>query len=288
LRIGDWRVDPLLGESARAGDSVRLEARSMRLLMYLATRAGEVVSIDDLLEHVWTGVIVTTDSVYQAVTSLRRSLGDDAKNPAYIATVPRLGYRMVAPVETWREPAGDAPRARASLRWRRFSVAVATLVAVAGAAASISYAPGGDTRADASATRSVAVMPFLDLTSQAVNEEYFADGMTEELIDHLGTLPDMHVPGATASFHYKGLSPPVADVARELGVAFVLDGSVRKSDDTFRVAARLLRASDGRVVWTHSYDRPLGNVLAIQNDLAGEITRSLQAQWALAAANHTR
>src|ERR1700730_8292449 len=101
LRIGAWCVNPTSGQISRAGEIVRMEARTMRLLLCLAERAGEVVSIDDLLDQVWSGVIVTPDSVYQAVASLRRQLGDDAKQPEYIATVPRLGYRMVAPVSPW-------------------------------------------------------------------------------------------------------------------------------------------------------------------------------------------
>src|ERR1700734_921801 len=101
LRIGAWRVNPASGQISREGETVRVEARTMRLLLCLAEHAGEVVSIDALLEHVWTGVIVTPDSVYQAIPSLRRLLGDDAKQPTYIATVPRLGYRMVATVSPW-------------------------------------------------------------------------------------------------------------------------------------------------------------------------------------------
>src|SRR3974390_3396281 len=98
LRIGEWIVNPASGEVSRGGETARLEARSMRLLVCLAEHAGEVVSIDELLNQVWSGVNVSPDSVYQAVTSLRRVLGDDPKRPVYIATVPRLGYRMVAAV----------------------------------------------------------------------------------------------------------------------------------------------------------------------------------------------
>ncbi len=107
LRIGAWRVSPASGQISREGETVRVEARTMRLLLCLAEHAGQVVSIDDLLEQVWTGVIVTPDSVYQAITSLRRLLGDDPKQPSYIATVPRLGYRMVATVSPWVEPVVD-------------------------------------------------------------------------------------------------------------------------------------------------------------------------------------
>ena len=103
LRIGDWCVDPKSGEISRDGESARVEVRTMRLLVCLADHAGEVVSIDDLLSQVWSDVIVAPDSVYQAVTSLRRLLGDDPKQPTYIETVPRLGYRMVATVSLWTD-----------------------------------------------------------------------------------------------------------------------------------------------------------------------------------------
>src|SRR5882762_5744034 len=109
LRIGDWSVNPMSGLISRGEDAVRVEARTMRLLLCLAENAGEVVSIDQLLSQVWSGVIVTPDSVYQAVASLRRLLGDDPKQPIYIATVPRLGYRMVATVSPWTDQSTAQP-----------------------------------------------------------------------------------------------------------------------------------------------------------------------------------
>src|SRR5579859_4410090 len=108
LRIGEWTVDPASGEMARAGEQARLEVRALRLLLYLAERQGQVVSIDELLTQVWPGVTVSSDSVYQAVTSLRRQLGDDPRQPSYIATVPRLGYRMVAAVTAAPASADDS------------------------------------------------------------------------------------------------------------------------------------------------------------------------------------
>src|SRR6185503_3442870 len=112
LRIGDWCVDPASGQISRNGTVARLEARTMRLLLCLAQRAGEVVSIDDLLNQVWSDVTVSQDSVYQAVASLRRLLGDDPKQPSYIATVPRMGYRMVAPVSLSPDPLRSEPIAQ--------------------------------------------------------------------------------------------------------------------------------------------------------------------------------
>src|SRR5882724_7623115 len=112
LRVGDWCVDPAATQISRNGETARVEERAMRLLLCLAEHAGEVVSIDDLLSQVWADVNVSPDSVYQAVTSLRRSLGDDPKQPAYIATVPRLGYRMVAKVGPWDPSDRKIPIAR--------------------------------------------------------------------------------------------------------------------------------------------------------------------------------
>jgi len=114
LRIGDWRVDPAAGQISRNGETARVEERAMRLLLCLAEHAGEVVSIDDLLRQVWSDVSVSPDSVYQAVTSLRRLLRDDPRQPAYIATVPRLGYRMIAKVGPWDSSAiQEVPTSRA-------------------------------------------------------------------------------------------------------------------------------------------------------------------------------
>jgi TolB-like protein len=126
-------------------------------------------------------------------------------------------------------------------------------------------------------SKSVAVLPFLDLTTQDMNEEYFADGMTEELIDRLSKIGNLRVPSATSSFYFKGKQIKVADIAKSLGVTYVLDGSIRKSDNTLRVAARLLRADDGYVIWSETYDRPLDNKLKVQDEIAGEVAKALKA-----------
>jgi transcriptional activator of cad operon len=278
LRIGDWCVNPTYGQISRGGEVVRLEARTMRLLLCLAQRAGDVVSIDDLLEEAWSGVVVTPDSVYQAVASLRRLLGDDAKQPAYIATVPRLGYRMVASVSPWVDESIAPNDAAAPRRPIALLVAIGALCLTL-AAAFLFHGKAASTH-DVGSTagvppKSVAVLPFLDLTTQEMNEEYFADGMTEELIDRLSKIPGLRVPPPTSSFYFKGKQVKVADIARSLGVAYVLDGSVRKSDATLRVAARLIRAHDGYVIWSETYDRPMDNKLNVQDDIASEVAKAL-------------
>jgi transcriptional activator of cad operon len=301
LRIGDWIVSPLSGQMTRGDETVRLEARTLRLLLCLAEHAGEVVSIDDLLEQVWQGVVVTPDSVYQAVTSLRRLLGDDPKQPAYIATVPRRGYRMVAPVSagepspappTTSQPAANedfGPRQEApappphsgSRRLYPKLLAIGVLLVAACAAFYFATKPRPLESSAAVATpvpdpRSIAVLPLLDETD-TMNEEPFADGMTEELIDKLSQSRELHVASPTSSFYFKGKQVTIAQVAKSLDVAYVLDGSVRKSGNTLRVAARLVRADDGFVVWSQTYDRSWNDKLMIQDDIANEATKAMKS-----------
>jgi len=284
LHVGDWLLKPATGELSRGDTLVRLEDRPLRLLLCLAGRAGEVLSIDDLMAQVWQGVVVTPDSVYQAITALRRQLGDDPKNPSYIATVPRRGYRLIAAVSQQLDPptpsTGPTPEPAYTLRPVRRPFhrnGRLTLVMMVMLLVSVLVVPILAHRATAGAqapARSIAVLPFLDLTDQ-MSEEPFADGMAEELIDKLSKVPGLAVSPPASSNYFKERRVTVADVSKALHVAFVLDGSVRKSGDTVRVAARLTRASDGFVVWSETYDRSWHDKLMIQDDIAGEVSRAL-------------
>jgi transcriptional activator of cad operon len=124
--------------------------------------------------------------------------------------------------------------------------------------------------------KSIAVLPFPDLT-EGMKDEEFADGMTEELIDKLTKIPGLSVAPPTSSFYFKGKQIAVAEVAKSLGVSYVLDGSVRKSGGRVRVAARLIRADNGNVIWSDSYDRPYGDILMVQDDIAGEVAKALRS-----------
>ena len=280
----------------------------MRLLLYLAERADEVVSIDQLLKEVWSGVIVTSDSVYQAVASLRRVLGDDPKQPIYIATVPRRGYRMVAKMSVPAGqpvvspgfsrgfsrgfspvPGGDTPTAATDGALPGGPPRRAPVLLTAGVTLSLaliaSYVLRGQfatthaSRAAATALparNSIAVVPFIDLT-KGMSHEYFADGVTEEVIDKLSKVPNLRVAPPTSSFYLKDKQIAIGEIARTLGVTYVLDGSVRKSGSTLRVAARLSRGDDGYVVWSQTYDRSLDDVLKVQDDIAAEVTKALRA-----------
>src|SRR5438046_2023485 len=168
IRIGAWRVDPAAGQISRDGEVVRVEARTLRLLLDLAAHAGQVVSIDDLLDRVWAGVIVTPDSVYQAVASLRRLLGDDPRKPTYIATVP---------------PWTDTPSP--ARRWpRTWWVGAALAAALALLAAVLVFGQIAPAR-HARSVASVGVLELLDL-SNTTDQEVTVTEMTEGLIDRIG------------------------------------------------------------------------------------------------------
>jgi TolB-like protein/DNA-binding winged helix-turn-helix (wHTH) protein len=264
----------------------------MRLLVCLAERAGNIVSIDEVLEHVWPGVTVAPDSVYQAVASLRRILGDDPKQPTYIVTVPRLGYQLVASVERLDDSAArpeSSPSSPSSPSdaGRRPYLLAGLAVALTAAVVLGVWTLGGASKNGEAATRtsarsaapetstSIAVLPFLDLTV-AMKHEIFVDGMTEELVDKLSKIDGVRVPPARTSLSFKGKDAAIRDVAAALGTTYVLDGSVRQSGKALRVAARLVRADTGFVVWSETYDRSLGDLVAIENDIATEVARSLK------------
>jgi len=277
LRIGAWCVDPNAGQVSRGDEVVRVEARTLRLLLDLAEHAGEVVSIEALLDRVWAGVIVTPDSVYQAVAALRRLLGDDPRRPSYIATVPRLGYRLVAPVSPWTDAPPDAAPARAGRR--RAALAAGLLAALALGAGVLAIGRIERGREAAAAAREpipVGVLAFLDLTP-GMDEEPLADDMTEGLIDKLSRNRRLRTPGFRASILLKGKHATPAQAARTLGVRYLVDGSVRRFGSRVRVSARLLSADSGFVIWSQSYYRPLSDFFAVQDSIAAGVGGALSA-----------
>jgi transcriptional activator of cad operon len=306
LHIGEWRVDPSLDEIARAGKAVKLEPRAMRVLMCLAEHAGQVVSVEQLLDSVWKDVVVTPDSVYQAVAALRRSLGDDTKEPTYITNVLRRGYRLIAPVSPWitpplvsadpvrivqTEPAAEPPPRMATSRRltvRHHGLRGALVFVMAGLFLAGGYwlvhrwvrggAPGAGpsgVQVPEAPTPSVAVLPFLDL-SDTKDQQYLADGLTEELIDRLATARRLHVAARASSFYFKGRQATVADIARTLRVSYLLEGSVRKAGATLRITTHLVRAEDGYDLWSQTYDRPLADALETQDEIASGVVHAFK------------
>ncbi|MHB8476152.1 MAG: winged helix-turn-helix domain-containing protein [Steroidobacteraceae bacterium] len=291
VRIGEWLVDPALDTITRGTETQKLEPRTMRLLLCLANSAGEVVSVDRLLTEVWSGVVVGSASVYQAVSQLRKLLGDLDPDPTYIATVPRKGYRLVAPVKrvgtagpkvsvaeaSTVSPVPAAPRRHA----RPLAVGVAALLAIVSGWFIWTRIQAFNGSARSAEDKSIAVLPFVDM-SENKDQEYFSDGLSEELINHLSRSPGLKVIARTSSFQFKGRNEDVRSIAGRLGVAHLLQGSVRKAGQELRVATQLIRASDGVHLWSQTYDRNTADVFKIQDEISDGVAKALKATLAIA------
>ncbi len=263
LRIGEWRVDPDLDELSRGGQTIRLEPRTMRLLLYLAAHAGRVVDVQHLLDEVWPNVVVTQGSVYQAIAELRRILGDDREHPSYIENLPRRGYRLIAAVALWEIRSAAAmdptPPARGVAETTIRSVGAERQLASAGLVSA-----GAVTRRP--------VMPTGVSRPGAV---LGAIALAVVIIAGL-RINELQVAARTSSFSFQGEHPDIATVARRLNVASVLEGSVRRSGHTVRITAQLDNAVTGFHIWSQTYDRDLEEVLKLQTEIATAVAGSLK------------
>jgi TolB-like protein/DNA-binding winged helix-turn-helix (wHTH) protein/Flp pilus assembly protein TadD len=284
VQIGEWMVHPALDSISRGTETQKLEPRAMRLLMCLASAAGEVVSIDRLLTEVWAGVVVGPASVYEAVSQLRKILGDVDAQPSYIVTVPRKGYRLIAPVQ--RGSAGaEAPPAKDAGRKVVLSPRVWALAGAFVVLASIAAYFWVDkvklskheksVAAVVVSDKSIAVLPFTDMSEQK-DQEYFGDGMAEEIIDLLVKIPELKVIARTSSFYFKGKQVTLQEIAKSLGVAHVLEGSVRRVGNTVRVTAHLVRTSSGDDLWSQTYDRDVTDIFKVQDEIAAAVVGNLK------------
>jgi TolB-like protein/DNA-binding winged helix-turn-helix (wHTH) protein/Tfp pilus assembly protein PilF len=278
FRVGDWLVDPRLDEISRQGTTVKLVPKTMSVLCCLARRAGDVVAQEEIEKGVWPDVVVTPSSVYQSIADLRRALGDDKQQPAYIVTVPRKGYRLIAPVvlDVAEEPAPVAPDLPAAAPRRQPLVAwvAAGVVAVFSVGLFFVLRESGtsDTVAE---PKSIAVLPVADFSEDGKGTP-FADGLTEEMLNTLAQIPGLRVTARTSAFVFKDRKEDVRKIGRALGTRYVLEGSVRRDNGRIRVTAQLIDAQNGYHLWSKTFDRPIGDVLAVQEDIANAVAESLQ------------
>jgi TolB-like protein/DNA-binding winged helix-turn-helix (wHTH) protein/Flp pilus assembly protein TadD len=286
VQIGEWIVHPALDSISRGTETQKLEPRAMRLLMCLADSAGHVVSIDRLLTEVWAGVVVGSASVYEAVSQLRKILGDVDPNPTYIVTVPRKGYRLIASVQRATTPAAQNPQAQAAHKeapslpvW----VVAGAFVVLASVAAYFLIDKVRLSKHETTVTgiavsnKSIAVLPFTDM-SEKKDQEYFADGMAEEIINLLVKIPGLKVISRTSSFQFKGKTEVLRSIGTQLGVAYVLEGSVRKAGDRLRVTAQLIDSRNSTHLWSQTYDRDLSDILKMQDEIAMALVRALKIE----------
>jgi TolB-like protein/DNA-binding winged helix-turn-helix (wHTH) protein len=292
--IAGWSVEPSTLRIRKQENEVKLEPKAMAVLVYLADRPGQVVSRQELEEAVWAGTVVGYDAISNAVIKLRKAFGDDAQDPKIIETIPKSGYRLIAPVEprVLGDDYDDEPRAIAPADTRAnepspafkiaFAISVPLLLLIVIVMVWLEF--GRQNIEAASIERmahplpdkpSIAVMPFTNMSADP-DQDYFVDGMTEDLITDLSKLEGLFVVARNSVFTYKDRSVKVGRIAEELGVRFILEGSVRRADDTVRVNAHLVDATTGGHVWTERYDGLLGDVFSIQDEITRNIVSELE------------
>jgi TolB-like protein/DNA-binding winged helix-turn-helix (wHTH) protein/Tfp pilus assembly protein PilF len=299
FRFGVFEMDPRAGELRRQGRKIKLQKKSLQLLLLLIERAGEVVLRDELRAGLWPAdTFVDFDANIKTVLNrLRQSLGDSAENPVFIETIPKSGWRFIAPV-TKVEHAGvsppvnvegdiiDSSSSKEDISshpltgwWRVAAVSALLLVAVLIAFSTFVWRTRKHSPSPSRALI-LLVLPFDNLSGDPT-QDFFSDGVTDEMITVLGE----HVPqklsviARTSAMQYRGTRKPLAQIARELGGAdYVLEGSVRRSGDHVAVNVQLFRVSNQAVVWTGSYQRQVADLLAVQEDVAQQVSGSIVEQ----------
>lgn len=241
LDFGEFRFDCGARQLWRGSEEIKLPPRASALLAALAERSTEIVTKEELIDRVWDGKAVGDDALTSCVQELRRALGDDPRNPKLVETRHRRGYRL-------RVPATPASETSAASR------------------------PGLPPPAQDKA--SVAVLPFQNMSGD-VEQDYFADGIAEDILTALSKFPSLLVIARTSSFTYKGKSVTVEQVGRELGVRYVLEGSVRKSSGRVRISAQLIQTAGGAHIWADRYDGDLGDMFALQDRITEAVVSAI-------------
>jgi TolB-like protein/DNA-binding winged helix-turn-helix (wHTH) protein/Flp pilus assembly protein TadD len=283
VRFGLFELDVRAGELRKRGVRVPLQGLPVQLLIVMLENPGQVVTRDELRARLWPAdTFVDFDhSLHNAVARLREALGEDANNPRFIETLPRRGYRFIAPVDSPVMPqtvtSNVAPRGRF---WRAFAPAILALVAVP--AVLVGFNVGGVRsrlfgKPPSAHIDSIAVLPLKNLSDDR-EQDYFADGMTEALITDLGKVGALRVISRTSVMRYKDTKKPLPEIARELQVDALVEGTVERSGDRLRITANLVQASPERHLWAESYERDLRDVIALQNDVARTITQQIQVK----------
>jgi TolB-like protein/DNA-binding winged helix-turn-helix (wHTH) protein len=290
-QIGVWLVDPGLNTVSQGGKAARLEPKIMEVLVCLAEHPGETLSKDKLLQTVWPDTFVTEDVLTRSISELRRVFEDDAKEPRIIQTIPKRGYRLLAPVQAANGNAhgessagvGEVPAQREEGPARRYRLALAAAVLVLAAVAAAFALDFAGVRshflvkASAPAVHSLAVLPLVNLSNDP-SQEYFADGVTDALITDLAQISSLRVISRTSIMHYKNTQQTLPEIARELNVDEIVEGTVQRSGDRVRITAQLVQGPTDTHLWARSYERDLRDVLTLEGDAAKSVADEIQAR----------
>src|SRR5262249_34637072 len=298
-RFGEFTVDSDQKVLLRDGAPLALPPKIFDTLLILVDNGGRLVGKDELMHRLWPDTFVEEGNLTFNIQQLRKSLGDDARHPRFIETVPRRGYRFIAPIEEIpsdgeiiaASPLGPkdpnvehtaAGRSRKTETLRKGLLAAIAVVAVAGVVigAWLLWLRGSARPQPSTDRLMLAVLPFQNLTGDA-SQDYFSDGLTEEMITQLGSLDPQHlgVIARSSVMHFKNSQEPLDQIGRELGVQYVLEGSVRRESDKVRITAQLIQLKDQTHLWSREYDREVSHLLVLQEeiaqDVAGEIRLTL-------------
>jgi TolB-like protein/DNA-binding winged helix-turn-helix (wHTH) protein/Tfp pilus assembly protein PilF len=276
-KFGAFTIDARTGELSHAGRRTPLRDQSVQLLLALLERPGELITREELAGRLWgAGTFVDFDrGLNKAINHLREALGDSAERPQFIETLPRKGYRFIAPV-TWTgedaeaAPPSEPPRA-SSLRW-------ILLAAVLTAGIGIAIAAGiGGVRQRAGTPSRIAALAVLPLQhlSDDPEQQYFADGLTDALITDLAKMGSTRITSRTSVMQYRGTKKSVKEIGRELNVDAVVEGTVTYAGNRVRVTAQLIQASTDMHLWADTYERDVSSILDLQRSLATDIARRI-------------
>ena len=302
IRFNVFEVDLRSGEVRKDGVKVKLQEQPFQILQLLLEHPGDVVTRDELQRRIWPAdtFVDFNQGLYNAIKRLREALGDTAETPRFIETLPKRGYRFIgtvnengdhsgapvgqAAVQGPQESSSIAESARISHKWRR--IVVSLLAATAAVVVILAVAPG---RVAANVRRwfspgpsvpaihSLAVLPLQNLSGDP-NQEYFADGMTEELITELSRISGLRVISRTSVMRYKKTDKSLPEIARELNVDAIVEGSVLRSEDRVRITAQLIYAPKDTNLWAEAYDRDLRDVLNLQANVASDVAQQIHSQ----------
>ncbi len=299
-RFGPYKLRTRTRELYKNGTKLRLRPQPFQVLHALVERSGDVVTREELRRLLWPAetFVDFEHGLNTSIKELRALLNDSASEPRYIETLPKLGYRMLVPVESdlagpskealaaqdavvaeSAAPASESSRGFRGLRVRRqWPIAVALVVVLIAGLAAYAQWSRSRARTQASSGRAMlAVLPFENLTGD-VGQDYFSDGLTEEVIGQLGQLDPQHlgVIARTSIMHYKHTQDSLQQIGRDLGVQYVLEGSVRREASKVRISAQLIQTKDQTRLWSRQYDRELGGILSLQGEIAREAADEIQ------------
>jgi TolB-like protein/DNA-binding winged helix-turn-helix (wHTH) protein/Flp pilus assembly protein TadD len=294
--FGSFRLDTPNHCLWSGEERVRIAPKAFDVLRYLVENPGRLVTQDEILEALWPETYVNPEILRKYILDIRKILGDRSDKPVFIETVTKRGYRFVAPVtdlgaveasperasdeaaeQDRSETAASEPPVPFGSRWVRklaMLAGVALILIVVG----VYFWPLRNRPNPHSLTNtSIAVLPFADM-SPGKDQEYFSDGLAEELINDLAKIAGLKVAARSSAFQFKGRNEDLRRVGQKLGVANVLEGSVRKDGNRVRITAALTKVDDGFQIWSETYDRKIDDVFATQDEIAGAVSQALQVR----------